>query len=68
MRDIGRGRLYAGSPMWDLIPQPGSHPEPKGRCSTTEPPRRPSKYKSLKKKLSNKCSMNKCFNKKENGK
>ena len=30
-RAIGRGRsrLLTGSPMWDLIPGPGSHPEPK---------------------------------------
>ena len=28
-RDTGRGRsrLHAGSPMWDLIPKPGSRPE-----------------------------------------
>ena len=28
-RDRGGGRLLTGSPMWDLIPGPGSHPGPK---------------------------------------
>ena len=30
-RDIGRGRsrLLTGSPIWDSIPELGSHPEPK---------------------------------------
>ena len=27
--DRGRNRLLEGSPMWDLIPDPGLHPEPK---------------------------------------
>ena len=40
-RDIGRGRsrLHAGSPIWDS----GMMPWTKGRHSTTEPPRHPSK-------------------------
>ena len=39
--DKGRGRIPAGSLMWDSIrgPGPGSCPEPKAdRCSTAEPP------------------------------
>ena len=41
-RDPGRGRsrLHAGSPMWDLIPDPRIMPC-KGRRSTAEPPRHP---------------------------
>ena len=33
-RDIGteRSRLLAGSPMWKLIPPPGSHPELKAEA------------------------------------
>ena len=27
--DRGRSRLLTGNPMWDSIPDPGSHPEPK---------------------------------------
>ena len=43
-RDIGRGRrsrLHAESLMWDSIQDSGITPWAKGRCSTTEPPRRP---------------------------
>ena len=42
-RDTGRGRsrLLAGSPTWDLIPDPGITPLAKGRCSTAEPFRHP---------------------------
>ena len=44
-RDTGRGRrrLHAGSPMQDSIPGLWDHARGQGRCSTAEPPRRPSK-------------------------
>ena len=44
-RDTGRGRsrLHAGSQMWDLILGLGITPWAKGRQSTPEPPRHPSK-------------------------
>ena len=40
-RDTGRrrSRLPAGSPMWDLIPDPGITPWAEGRGSATGPPR-----------------------------
>ena len=43
-RDMGRGRsrLPAGSLRENSIPGPGITPWAKGRCSTAEPPRRPS--------------------------
>ena len=46
-RDIGRGRsrLLAGIPMWDSIPGPQDHTWVEGRGSTTEPPRRPRKFR-----------------------
>ena len=40
----GRSRLHAGSPMWDSIPDPRITPWAKGRCSTAELPRCPSKH------------------------
>ena len=37
----GRNRPHARSPMWDSILGLQDHPWAKGRCTTTEPPRRP---------------------------
>ena len=39
-RDTGirRSRLHAESPMWDSIPQPGSHPEPKAVAQSLNHP------------------------------
>ena len=44
-RDTGRGRngLHAGSPMWDLISDSGSHPEPKADTQPLSHPGIPEK-------------------------
>ena len=44
MRDTGRGRSrrLTGSLMWDLIPGPGSHPEPKAEAQLLSHPDVPS--------------------------
>ena len=45
-RDIGRGRsrLLTGSLMWDSIPGPGSHPEPKADAQPLSLPGAPKPF------------------------
>ena len=45
-RDIGRGRsrLLTGSLMWDSIPGPGSHPEPKADAQPLSHPGVPTRF------------------------
>ena len=42
--DRGRSILLAGSLMWDSIPEPGSHPEPKAEAQLLSHPGIPKKF------------------------
>ena len=42
--DRGRSRLLTGSLMWDMIPGPGSHPEPKTDAQQLSHPGIPSSF------------------------